>query len=148
MARLVKEDQDKLLAEPRIAHLVTIRPAGTPHVAPVWFLWDGGSAGDGQGDTGRAWVMADGGAIKVRNIKNNPAVALSIATPERPLSYVVLEGQARVTSEGLADIVERMCVLYDGPGKGDDFAKELLGEARMVLLEITVNKVMSWKDGD
>jgi len=142
MARLTKEDQDKLLAEPRIAHLVTIRPAGTPHVAPIWFLWDG------QGENGRAWVMADGSAIKVRNIKNNPAVALSIATPERPLSYVVLEGQAKVTSEGLAAVVERMCVLYDGPSKGADFAKELLGEQRLVLLEITVSKVMSWKDDD
>lgn len=143
MARLTKEEQNKLLAEPRIAHLVTIRPAGTPHVAPVWFLWDGG-----QGDKGRAWVMADGGAIKVRNIKSNSAVALSIATPERPLSYVVVEGQAQVTSEGLAGIVERMCVLYDGPGKGDDFAKELLEAERMVLLDITVSKLMSWKDDD
>jgi PPOX class probable F420-dependent enzyme len=148
MARLAKEDQDKFLAEPRIAHLVTIRPAGTPHVAPVWFLWDGGQGDTGQGENGRAWVMADGGAIKVRNIKNNPVVALSIATPERPLSYVVLEGQAQVTTEGLAGIVERMCVLYDGPGKGTDFAKELLREERMVLLGITVNKVMSWKDDD
>ena len=143
MARLTKEEQNKLLAKPRIAHLVTIRSAGTPHVAPVWFLWDGD-----QGDKGKAWVMAGGGAIKVKNIKSNPAVALSIATPERPLSYVVLEGQAQVTSEGLADIVERMCVLYDGPAKGGDYAKELLGEQRMVLLEITINKVMSWKDGD
>jgi hypothetical protein len=92
--------------------------------------------------------MADRGAVKVRNIQSNPAVALSIATPERPLSYVVLEGQAEVTPEGLDEVVERMCVLYDGPGRGDDFAKELLGEERMVLLQITVDRVMSWKDDD
>jgi hypothetical protein len=90
--------------------------------------------------------MADGGAIKVRNIKENPAVALSIATPERPLSYVVLEGQAKVTSENLDQVVERMCVLYDGPDRGAEFAKELIGEDRMVLLEIIINRVMSWKD--
>ena len=122
--------------KPQIVHLVTLRPEGTPHAAPVWFLWDGG----------KAWVMADGGAIKVRNIKENPAVALSIATPERPLSYVVLEGQAKVTSENLDQVVERMCVLYDGPNRGAEFAKELIGENRMVLLEISINRVMSWKD--
>ncbi len=135
MVRLSQEEQELFLAQPRIAHLVTLRPAGTPHVAPVWFLWDGG----------RAFVMADANAVKVRNIKRNPAVALSIATPERPLSYVVLEGQAEVTSEGLEQVVQRMCVRYDGPGRGDDFAKELLGEERMVLLQITVDRVMSWK---
>ena len=141
MVRLNKEERDLFLAQPRIAHLVTLRPAGTPHVAPVWFLWEGE-----HGNKGRAWVMADGNAMKVRNIKSNPAVALSIATPERPLSYVVLEGQAEVTSEDLDTVVERMCVLYDGPDRGTEFAKELLGEERMVLLKINIDKIMSWQD--
>ncbi len=141
MARLNKEEREKFLTQPRIAHLVTLRPAGTPHVAPVWFLWDGE-----QGEKGRAWVMAGGDTVKVRNVKSNPSVSLSIATPERPLSYISLEGRAEVTSEGLADVVERMCVLYDGPDKGAAFAKELLGQERMVLLNITIDKVMSWQD--
>ena len=136
MVRLSREEQELFLAQPRVAHLVTLRPAGTPHVAPVWFLWD----------RGRAFVMADANAVKVWNVKRNPAVALSIATPDRPLSYMVLEGQAGLTSENLADVVGRMCVLYDGPERGAEFAKELLGEDRMVLLEIAVDRVMSWKD--
>ena len=136
MARLSQEEREDFLGKPQIAHLVTLRPEGTPHAAPVWFLWDGG----------KAWVMAAGGAIIGRNIKQNPAVAVSIATPERPLSYVVLEGQAKVTSKNLDQIVERMCVLYDGPDRGAEFAKELIGEDRMVLLEITIDRVMSWKD--
>ena len=138
MAKLSQQEMDRFLAQPRIAHLVTLRPAGTPHVAPVWFLWD----------RGRAFVMADANAVKVRNIEGNPAVALSIATSKRPLSYVVLEGQAEVTSEDLPQVVERMCVLYDGPERGAEFAKELLGEDRMVLLEIAIDRIMSWKDND
>ena len=39
-----------------------------------------------------------------------------------------------------------MCVLYDGADRGTEFAKELIGEDRMVLLEITIDRVMSWKD--
>ncbi len=141
MARLSQPEMDEFLAQPRIAHLVTLRPAGTPHVAPVWFLWDRSA-----GDRGRALVMADANTVKVRNIKRNPAVALSIATSERPLSYVVLEGQAEIKSDDLAEAVERMCVLYDGPERGAEFAKELLGEDRMVLLDISVDRVMSWQD--
>ena len=30
--------------------------------------------------------------------------------------------------------------------EGAEFAKELIGEDRMVLLEITIDRVMSWKD--
>ena len=138
MARLTKEEEERFLAQPQIAHLVTLRPAGRPHVAPVWFLWD----------RGKAWVMADGGAVKVKNIQNNPAVALSIATPERPLSYVVLEGQAKLSSEALEPMVERMCVLYDGPERGAEFAKELISQERMVLLEVAIDKIITWKDGD
>ena len=140
MVRLSQEEQESFLAQPRIAHLATLRPSGTPHVAPVWFLWDGE-----HGAKGRAWVMAGGGAVKVRNIQRNPSVALSIAAPERPLSYVVLEGQAEITSDGLEQVVERLCVRYDGPGRGSEYAKELLAEGRMVLLQITVDRVMSWK---
>ncbi|NQW23291.1 MAG: PPOX class F420-dependent oxidoreductase [SAR202 cluster bacterium] len=136
MAKLSQQETEQFLAQPRIAHLVTLRPEGTPHVAPVWFLWN----------QGRVLVMADANAVKVRNIKLNPAVAVSIATPERPLSYVVLEGQAAITSENLASVVERMCVLYDGSERGAEFAKELLGDERMVLLEISVDRVMSWQD--
>ena len=62
------------------------------------------------------------------------------------MSYVVLEGQAKLSSKALAPIVERMCVLYDGPERGVEFAKELLGEERMVLLEITIDKMITWKD--
>lgn len=137
MTRLNEQEIDLFLAQSRIAHLVTLRPTGTPHVAPVWFLWD----------RGRAWVMANAKAVKVRNIRGNPAVSLSVAAPERPLSYVVVEGRAEITTENLASVVERMCVLYDGPERGVEFAKELLGEGRMVLLEITVDRIMSWKDG-
>ena len=141
MAGLSQEEQDLFLSQARIAHFVTVRPAGRPHVAPVWFLWDQASSG-----TGRAWVMADGSAVKVKNIEGNSSVALSIATPERPLSYVLLEGRATVTTEGLEDVVERMCVLYDGPQRGAEFAKELLGEERMVLLDIAIDKIIGWKD--
>ena len=136
MANLTPDEVNAFLSQPRIAHLVTLRPSGTPHVAPVWFLWDGR----------RAMVMAGQGAVKMRNIRRNPAVALSIATTERPLSYVIVEGKASITETGLEDMVHRICVLYDGPERGPEFARELLEDARLGLIEITVDRIMSWKD--
>ena len=134
MAVFTQNEIGSFLGEPRIGHLVTVRAAGTPHVAPVWFLWDGD----------KAWVIADAQAVKIRNIRNNPDVALSVATSERPFAYVVVEGQASVTSAGVEAMVNRLCVKYDGPERGPAYAEELLAESRLVLIEITVARIMSW----
>ena len=54
VAAFTQEEIGSFLGEPRIGHLVTVRAAGTPHVAPVWFLWD----------SQKAWVIADAQAVK------------------------------------------------------------------------------------
>ena len=43
---------------------------------------------------------------------------------------------------------ERICVRYDGPVRGAEYAKELLAEERMSLIEIQLTRVIGWKDGD
>ena len=138
MAKLTPSEIEAFLAQPRTAHLVTLRASGTPHVAPVWFLWK----------NGRALVMADASAVKVRNIRRNPAVALSVATPEHPYNYVSLEGTANIADSGLEDMVRETCVLYEGPERGDEFAAELLADERLTLIEISVDRVISWKEDD
>ena len=138
MADMTKQEIAEYLAEAHVAHLATIRNNGRPHVAPVWFLED----------NGQAFVMADSNAVKVRNVHRNPAVTLSIATDQRPLKYVVLNGEAQVVEEDIAQIVERICVRYDGPVRGVEFAKELLAEDRMALIDIRVTRVTGWKDED
>ncbi len=136
MAKLTVAEIDAFLAQPRTAQLVTLRASGTPHVAPVWFLWD----------AGRALVMADAGAVKVRNIRSNPAVALCVTTPDHPYSYVTIEGRADVTNDGLAAMAHQICTLYEGPERGPEFARELLDDGRMVLIAITVDRIVSWKE--
>ena len=136
MARLTTQEIDAFLAQPRTAQLVTLRPSGTPHVAPVWFLWQ----------DGRVLVMADGDAVKVRNIRSNPAVALCVATPARPYSYVTVEGMADVTKDGLEAMAHQTCVLYEGPERGAEFARELLADGGMVMIAITVDRIISWQD--
>ena len=138
MADMTQQEIAAYLAEAHVAHLVTLRANGRSHVAPVWFLEE----------NGQAFVMADGNAVKVRNIRRNPAVSLSIATDQRPLKYVVLTGEAQVADSDFAQMVERICVRYDGPVRGVEYAKELLAEDRMALIEIQVTRVTGWKDED
>ena len=136
MAELSQQEINEYLSEPHVANLVTVRPGGRPHVAPVWFL----------PEEGRVWVIAGETAVKVRNIRRSPDVALSVAADSRPYRYVILEGQATVTESNLEDMVERICVRYDGPVRGAEFARELLSSGGTVLIQVQVNKTISWVD--
>ena len=138
MATLTREEIDEFLSQPRTCQLVTLRPAGTPHVAPVWFLWD----------QGRALVMADAGAVKVKNIRRNPAVALCVSTPDHPYTFVTIEGTANLGMEGLEDMVRRTCIHYEAPEQGAAFAEQLLAEERLTLISITPDRFMSWREDD
>ncbi|MYD47836.1 MAG: TIGR03618 family F420-dependent PPOX class oxidoreductase, partial [Chloroflexi bacterium] len=129
---------DEFLSQPRTAQLVTMYPTGTPHVAPVWFLWD----------NGRALVMAGRSTVKIRNIRGNPSVSLCVPTADRPYSFVTVEGTASITDRGLEDMVRRTCVLYDGDERGAEFAAELLAEDRLILIVISPVRFISWKEDE
>ncbi len=135
MAVLSEREIEAYLAEPHVAQLATVRPDGRPHMAPVWFV----------AEDRRVLVMAHANAVKLRNIRQNPAVALSVATDQRPYKYVVLEGEGRITGRDLLQVVERICVQYDGPVEGPAYAKVLLSEGQMVLLDIRVTRVTGWQ---
>ena len=138
MGTLNSAEVNEFLSQPRTAQLVTMRPAGTPHVAPVWFLWD----------NGRALVMANRSAVKVRNIHCDATVALCVCTAEHPYSFVTIEGTASITDSGLDDMVRRTCVLYEGDERGAEFAAELLADQRLTLIVISPGRFISWKEDD
>jgi PPOX class probable F420-dependent enzyme len=71
------------LARERNAWLCTVRPDGSPHVTPVWFVYL----------RERWWIGADGGSVKVRNIEKFPRVSLTLEDGRFP---VVAEGAAVV----------------------------------------------------
>ena len=138
MATLTPEEIDEYLDGPHVAHLVTIRPDGRPHIAPVWYIREGG----------RVKIMTFESSVKVRNIESNSKVALSVATDGHPYRYVTLEGDAILTTENLEREVERLCVHYEGPEHGAEYTKELLAGSGMVVIDVTVRKTLSWKEDE
>jgi len=77
----------KRLAEEKNVWLCTVRPDGSAHVTPVWFVYQGS----------RWWIGSDDGSVKVRNIENEPRVSLALEDGRFP---VVAEGHASVIREG------------------------------------------------
>ena len=99
-----------LLESAALAHLVTLNPDGSPQVTIVWVGLDGDEIVMGHLPEHR----------KIRNIRNDSRVALSIETPERNRAglneYLVIYGTARVTEGGAAGLLQELAHTYLGPG--------------------------------
>lgn len=91
------------------AHLVTLNADGSPQVSVVWFGFDGDEIVSGHLDDRQ----------KLRNVRRDPRVALSIETGvvnEYGLAeYIVVRGQGRVTEGGAAELLQRLAHVYLGP---------------------------------
>ncbi len=71
-----------LLESPVLGQLATVDEQNRPQVNPVWFLWDGE----------RLLLSVKPATAKYRNLRNNPAAALSILDPHDSFRYLELRG--------------------------------------------------------
>ena len=99
-----------VLQSPALAHLVTLNPDGSPQVTVVWVGLDGDEIVAAHLPEHR----------KVRNIRNDGRVALSVETQSRNAmgltEYLVVYGTARITEGGAAELLQKLAYTYLGPG--------------------------------
>src|SRR3954453_2358807 len=72
-----------LLESKALGHLATIGSDGRPQVNPVWFISDGRYV----------YLSVKAETVKYRNLRVNPAVAMSIEDPENPQRYLEVRGE-------------------------------------------------------
>lgn len=72
------------LASEQIVWITTVRADGTPLPTPVWFLWDGSTF----------LIFTQPASVKLRNIAQNPKVALNFNTDAYGGSVAVIFGEA------------------------------------------------------
>ena len=98
-----------VLESDALAHLVTLESDGRPQVSIVWVGLDGDEIVVAHIPEHR----------KVRNIRNDARVALSLETSNRNdiglTEYLVVYGTARITEGGAAELLQRLAHTYLGP---------------------------------
>ena len=98
-----------VLESPALAHLVTLNPDGSPQVSIVWVGLDGDEIVAAHLPEHR----------KVRNVRRDPRVAVSIETDQRNAiglnEYLVIYGTARITEGGAAGLLQQLAHTYLGP---------------------------------
>jgi PPOX class probable F420-dependent enzyme len=100
---------EQLIERGPIAHVVTLNDDGSPQVSMAWVGVEGDEVVIG--------TLPD--QVKLRNIRRDPRVAVSMVTGERNAygldEYVVLHGRARLTEGGAAELLGRLARVYLGP---------------------------------
>lgn len=105
---MIPSTHQDLLQSNALAHVATIGPEGEPQNNPVWFGWDGERIRFSQTTTRQ----------KMRNIKRNPHVAISIVDPRNPYRYLEIRGVVEsIEEDPNLDFINAMAKKYMGKDK-------------------------------
>jgi PPOX class probable F420-dependent enzyme len=99
------DDLLALLRQPSSCYLATVMPDGSPHLTQTWVDTDGQ----------HVLINSVDGHQKVRNIRRDPRVAVTVADPGQPARYFWIRGKVLdVTTDGAVDHIEKLSQRYLG----------------------------------
>ncbi|MCG7208555.1 PPOX class F420-dependent oxidoreductase [Streptomyces arenae] len=103
-------EAQELLSRPNPAVMATLRADGAPVSTPTWYVWE----------DGRVLISLDEGRVRLKHIRRDPRVTLTVLDGQDWYSHVTLVGRVVETHEdkGLADI-DRIATHYTGKAYPD-----------------------------
>jgi PPOX class probable F420-dependent enzyme len=108
LAITLNDAQKKYLMDKNFGHIVTLNKDGSPQVSPVWVDFDGK----------HVIVNSEQSRLKVRNLKRDPRVSISILNGENPYEYIEIRGKVvEITAEGGFEGIDRLAKKYMGVDK-------------------------------
>jgi nitroimidazol reductase NimA-like FMN-containing flavoprotein (pyridoxamine 5'-phosphate oxidase superfamily) len=137
---LNNDELKTFLTKAPIAHLGSMNPDGTVHIAALWFKYDGGDIVFGTQDM----------TNKIRNIKHNPNVTVLIDVEGPPLRGVLIYGHAELDYE---DVVAKRITIFEKYVPIENaiqMAKNLAGNFTPVIIRVKPKHISSYdyaKDG-
>lgn len=116
MTRMTRDEALAFLREgTRTGKIATASVSGAPHVAPIWFVADGG-----------ALVFTTGrDTVKGRNLRLNPRAALSVDVDQYPYHFVTVRGPVSFDEDpgALLEWATRIAARYVPQGRAGEFGR-------------------------
>ncbi len=134
MPRMTREEIDEYLRMPLLSNLATLRPDGSPHLAPVWHLYE----------DGRLYVLSAPSSVKVRNLRNDSRVGISIPWQTEPGGFIQVNGAAEVSLNWDKRLLWDMAINYRGEEEGRQYAEQTYREMEFALITITPTNLAGW----
>ncbi len=121
MALQLTDDQKKMLNDKNFAHIATINKDGSPQVSPVWVGFDGT----------HVIINSEDKRRKVRNLKRDARVSLSVLDSANPYHYIEIRGKVvEITPRGGDDGIDAFAKKYMGV---DKYPMNKPGDVRVVI---------------
>ena len=95
---------DRFLAAPRAAVVGTIRPDGSPVTSATWYEWA----------DGRMLLTMDAAGLRIRNIRRDPRVALTVFGDDMYTSLSVLGSAVEIREDPEFVDIDRLSLRYQG----------------------------------
>jgi len=129
---MTRQEMEEFLSEAHIARIATVKKDGSPHVAPVWFLWEGG----------QLVIVTYTDSLKVKNLKrdNRVAVVIDISDPGKG---VIVEGEATVSKDRVEETTRRVSAKYMKPEELDSYLESVL-KVPLSVITVKPKKIMTW----
>lgn len=127
------ERQIRFVMKPRVGRLATVRPDGSPHIAPIWYRYEDGAF----------LILTDAASRKYRNIERDPRVELCIDDERPPYHTVVVGGRATVHPAPGPEWRLALAVHYLGAENGQRYVDQN-DSGDGVLLRIVPERVTGW----
>ncbi len=109
--KILKEmtpEVEKLFKDKNFASIATMMRDCSPQVTPVWVDYD----------QGNILINTAEGRTKVRNVRNNPMVAVSVIDSGNPYTMVAVRGRVvEQTSQGADEHIDKLAKKYLGVDK-------------------------------
>ena len=127
------EEIEDFLNERYVARIATIKPNGSPHVTPVWYLWK----------NKQLLISIGEDSVKVKNVLKNNRVAVTIDNCTYPGMGVIIEGKAEIRE--LSETIEwEIGIRYLESKILIEYLKYAHATWKNVLLIVHPEKIISW----
>ncbi|HEY3205494.1 MAG TPA: PPOX class F420-dependent oxidoreductase [Gaiellaceae bacterium] len=103
---MLTDEQAQLFTDPNFATVATLNTDGSPQLSIVWIDWDGHDV----------LFNTAAGRAKPRNLARDPRANVLVADRADGYRWVAVHGNARMTSEGADDHIDRLARKYTGNG--------------------------------
>ena len=120
-----------LLEDRAYGHLVTRNADGSPQLSMVWF--------DAEGD--ELLCNTAEGRVKVRNMRRDPRVIVSVQDLADPQSYLLVHGRATVASEGAAAHLRKLAERFFDPAEEEMLERYRGTDERRLLVRIVPERI-------
>ena len=124
MGRMSEQEMQAFLDEPRVGHMVTLQPDGSPQAAPIWYEYR----------DGKFLVWTDRFTRRFKNISGDPRVTMSIASDDQPYRYVTVEATVTIRETDIEATAISIATRYKGLESGTAFVEDYQKEGVSVLL--------------